>query len=137
MDMRAFNAEVIRRFRAGEELDGLQRDRLVLLTTIGRRSGEPRTAPMMSVDFDGDPLVVGSDDGAADDPDWVRNLRADPHAHVETPDGRRDRAVAEELTGAEREQAWQQLVAGFPFFAEHQRRAGDRVIPLVRLRRCD
>ncbi|RIX28351.1 nitroreductase family deazaflavin-dependent oxidoreductase [Amnibacterium setariae] len=137
MDMGAFNAEVIRRFRAGEEIEGLHRDRLVLLTTTGRRSGEPRTAPMMFVDFDGDPLVVGSNDGAAVDPDWVQNLRADPHAHVETPDGRRDRAVAEELTGAERQQTWAELVAGFPFFADQQERAGDRVIPLIRLRRCD
>ena len=137
MDMQAFNAEVIRRYRAGEEIEGLHRERLVLLTTTGRRSGEERTAPMMFVEFDDDPLVIASNDGATEQPEWVLNLRTDPHCVVETPDGARDRAVAEELTGAEREQAWRDLLAGFPFFAEHQERAGDRVIPLVRLRRCD
>ncbi|WP_375387520.1 nitroreductase/quinone reductase family protein [uncultured Amnibacterium sp.] len=134
MDMAAFNAEVIRAYRAGEPIQGMHRDRLVLLTTTGRHSGEARTAPMMFVDFDGDPLVVASADGAADHPSWLLNLRQDPHVTVETPDGASTAAVAEELAGEERDVAWADLVDGFPFFAEHQQRAGDRVIPLVRLR---
>ncbi|GAA2754237.1 nitroreductase/quinone reductase family protein [Amnibacterium kyonggiense] len=137
MDMRAFDEVVVRRFRAGEEIEGLHRDRLLLLTTTGRHSGERRTAPMMFVRFDDDPLVIASDDGAARHPSWLLNLRADPHARVETPDGRAAEVVAEELTGDERIVAWDDLVARFPFFAEQQERAGDRVIPLVRLRSCD
>jgi deazaflavin-dependent oxidoreductase (nitroreductase family) len=136
MDMRAFNAEVIRRYRAGEELEGLHRERIVLLTTTGRRSGERRTAPMMFVDHDGDPMVIASNDGATESPEWYRNLRADPHVVVETPDGGSTEAVAEELVGEEREQAWSDLVAGFSFFTDQQERAG-RELPLVRLRRCD
>ncbi|MGN6444533.1 nitroreductase/quinone reductase family protein [Amnibacterium sp.] len=134
MDMRAFNEDVIRRFRAGEEIEGLHRERLLLLTTTGHRTGLRRTAPMMFVRFDGDPLVIASNDGAADHPAWLLNLRADPHATVETPDGDRCEAVAEELSGDERTVEWEDLVAEFPFFAEQQQRAGDRVIPLVRLR---
>jgi deazaflavin-dependent oxidoreductase (nitroreductase family) len=137
MDMRAFNEDVIRRYRAGEEIEGLQRERLLLLTTTGRHSGEPRTAPMMFVRFDDDPLVIASDDGAADHPSWLLNLRQDPHVRVETPDGATTEAVAEELTGDERIVEWEDLVRDFPFFAEQQERAGDRVIPLVRLRSCD
>ena len=92
---------------------------------------------MMFVDFDGDPLVIASNQGAAEHPAWLLNLRRDPHVTVETPDGATSDAVAEELTGAEREQAWRDLLVGFPFFAQHQEQAGDRLIPLVRLRRCD
>lgn len=134
MDMRAFNEDVIRRYRAGEELDGLHRERLVLLTTVGRRSGDEHTTPMMFVEFDGDALVVASNVGATEHPAWYRNLVADPHVTVETPDGATRAAVAEPLTGDERETAWRDLVADFPFFAEHQERASGRVIPLVRLR---
>ena len=123
--------------QAGEEIEGLHRDRLVLLTTTGRHSGERRTAPMMFVRFDDDPLVIASDEGAPEHPSWLLNLRVDPHAQVETPDGRTAEVVAEELSGDERIVAWEDLVARFPFFAEHQERAGDRVIPLVRLRGCD
>ena len=137
MDMAAFNDEAIRRFRAGEEIEGLHRERLVLLTTTGRHSAEPRTTPMMFVDFDGDPLVIASNDGAAEHPSWLLNLRADPHVVVETPDGGSTPAVAEELSGEERTVAWDDLVRDLPFFDEHQRRAGDRVIPLVRLRAAD
>jgi deazaflavin-dependent oxidoreductase (nitroreductase family) len=132
--MLAFNDDVIRRYRAGEPLAGLQRERLLLLTTNGRRSGERRTAPMMFVDFDGDPLVIASNDGAAAHPAWFLNLRADPHVTVETPDGATRQAVAEELAGDERARAWADLVSHFAFFGEQQVRAGDRIIPLVRLR---
>jgi deazaflavin-dependent oxidoreductase (nitroreductase family) len=135
--MHAFNEDLIRRYRAGEELPGgLHRDRLVLLTTTGHRSGEPRTAPVMFERFDGDLLVVASNDGATEHPHWMLNLRADPHATVETPNGDRADVVGEELSGDERIVEWD-LVRAMPFLAEHQERAGDRTIPLVRLRRCD
>jgi deazaflavin-dependent oxidoreductase (nitroreductase family) len=138
MDMKAFNEDLVRRFRAGEELEGgMHRDRIVLLTTTGHRSGEHRTAPVMFTPFDGDPLVIASNDGAKEHPAWLLNLRQDPHAVIELPDGSRTDAVAEELSGDERTVEWEDLVRRFPFLAEHQERAGDRVIPLVRLRRCD
>lgn len=138
MDLQAFNEDVIRRYRAGEDLPGgLHRERIVLLTTTGHRSGGPRTAPMMFERFDGDLLVIASNDGATAHPHWLRNLRADPHAVIETPDGSRCEVMAEELAGEERIVEWADLVRDMPFLAEHQQRAGDRTIPLVRLRRCD
>ena len=91
---------------------------------------------MMFVRFDDDLLVIASNDGAADHPSWLLNLRADPHARVETPDGASSEAVAEELSGDERTVEWEDLVRDFPFFADQQERAGDRTIPLVRLRVC-
>ena len=137
MDMQVFNEDVIRRFRAGEEIDGLHRERIVLLTTTGRHSGARRTAPMMFVRFDGDPLVIASNDGAARHPDWLMNLREDPHVTVEMPDGAVSEAVAEELSGDERTVEWEDLVAEYPFFLVQQERTGGRTIPLVRLRLCD
>jgi deazaflavin-dependent oxidoreductase (nitroreductase family) len=136
MAMRAFNEDLIRRFRAGEELEGgMHRDRILLLTTTGRRSGEQRIAPVMFTRFDGDPLVIASNDGAQEHPAWLLNLRDDPHAVAETPDGARTASIAEELTGEDRDVEWDDLLRRFPFLADHQERAGDRMIPLVRLHR--
>ena len=138
MDRQAFNEDLIRRYRAGEELEGgMHRDRIVLLTTKGHRSGEQHTAPVMFTPFDGDPLVIASNDGATKHPAWLINLRKDPHAIIELPDGSRTEAVAEELTGDERIVEWDDLLRRFPFLSEHQERAGERTIPLVRLRSCD
>ena len=70
MDIREINRRVIDQFRAGGPVEGMQRDRLVLLTTTGRRSGEPRTTPMM-FHRDGDRvLVIASNIGAAAEAAW-------------------------------------------------------------------
>ncbi|MET0725824.1 MAG: nitroreductase/quinone reductase family protein [Leifsonia sp.] len=129
-----WNARVIEQFRAGGEIEGMHRERLVLLTTTGRSSGERRTAPMMFLPDDGDAiLVVASADAAPDDPDWFLNLVADPHVHVEAPDGEYD-ATAEPLDGEDRERAWAHVLALAPFFADHQDSV-DRTIPVIRLTR--
>src|SRR6184192_1158041 len=100
MDVREVNKRVIEQFRAGGEIDGMHRDRLVLLTTTGRRSGEPRTTPMM-FHRDGDRvLVVASNIGAPRHPDWYLNLAADPRVTVEV-DGRKFDAEALPLLGAD------------------------------------
>ena len=100
----------------------------VNLTTTGRRSGEPRTVPLYAWD-DGDRLViVGSLGGSATDPDWVRNLRADPRAIVKK--GREVLEVlASEVDGPERERLWRLVVSAFPLYATYQRKT-ERVIPL-------
>jgi deazaflavin-dependent oxidoreductase (nitroreductase family) len=101
---------------------------MLLLTTTGARSGEPRTAPMMYV-RDGDRLVVfASNMGAPTHPAWYRNLVAHPEATVEVG-GDAFPVRAETARGAERARLW----TLFPF-PEHQERAG-REIPVVVLRR--
>jgi deazaflavin-dependent oxidoreductase (nitroreductase family) len=134
MDVREVNKRVIEQFRAGGEVDGMHRDRLVLLTTAGRRSGEPRTTPMM-FHRDGDRiLVIASNIGAPRHPDWYLNVVADPQVTVEVGDesGAARRAVARTLEGAERETVWEVLKATYPFFAEHERKT-TRTIPVVAL----
>jgi deazaflavin-dependent oxidoreductase (nitroreductase family) len=130
MDMREINQQVITTFRAGEDPPGMHRDRLLLLTTNGRRSGEPRTSPMAYF-TDGDaPVVFASNIGAARHPDWYLNLEVDPHVTVETADAT-FAATATTARGADRDRLWAAAVERFPFLPDHQEKAGDREIPLV------
>ena len=131
MDQQGVNARVIEQFRTGDAVDGMTRERLLLLTTVGRRSGTPRTTPMMFHRYRGRLLVMASNAGAANAPDWYANLVAHPSVIVEAPHATYD-AIARTLVGADRVAAWDDLVSAYPFFADHQLQAG-RVIPLVEL----
>ncbi len=86
MDYRETNRQVIAGFRAGEPLPGMHRERLLLLTTTGRRTGDRHTTPMMFHREDGRLFVIASNVGAPRDPDWCVNLRADPAVTVEVGD---------------------------------------------------
>ena len=107
----------------------------VSLTTTGRRSGEPRTTPLYAWE-DGDRLViVGSWAGSARDPDWVRNLRANPHATIKK--GRAELTVrAREVEASERDRLWKFVVEAFPMYATYQRKT-ERIIPLFVLETVD
>jgi deazaflavin-dependent oxidoreductase (nitroreductase family) len=134
MDVRETNRRVIEQFRAGGEVDGMHRERLVLLTTTGRRSGKPRTVPMM-YHRDGDRLlVVASNIGAPRHPDWYLNLAEDSRVKVEV-DGREFSAEALPLLGADYVRMWNELEKQYPFLADHQAKAREakRVIPIVEL----
>src|SRR4051794_13046185 len=117
-DMLAHNRKLIEEFRAdGGKSMG---DRpLLLLTTVGRRSGENRTSPMMYVGEPDRLLVIASNNGAAADPQGYQSLVAEPYVTVEVP-GRTYRAQATPLTGADYERAWAAIKEKFPFFAEHE-----------------
>lgn len=131
MDIKEINRRTIAQFRAEGDLEGMRRDRLVLLTTLGRRSGERRTTPMM-FHRDGDQLlIIASNVGAARHADWYLNLVADPHVIVEVGVETYD-AVATPLVGAERTRQWTMLQQKYPFFADHET-ATARVIPVIAL----
>jgi deazaflavin-dependent oxidoreductase (nitroreductase family) len=133
MDMEATNRRVIEQFRAGGEIEGMHRDRLVLLTTKGARSGERRTTPMM-FHRDGDRiLVIASNSGAPKAPAWYHNLVANPEVEVEVGDERFD-AVAKPLEGDDYDRAWAEIKQAYRFFAAHEEKAG-RTIPVVALER--
>ncbi len=78
-------------------------------------------------------LVIASNAGAPNDPDWYRNLRQQPRVTIEIGDEAYE-ALAEVLTGAERAAVWQMLKERYPFFADHEKTAG-RNIPVVGLTR--
>lgn len=134
MDMEAINRAVVEQFRAGGPVEGMHRERLLLLTTTGRRTGQARTTPMM-FHRDGDRLfVIASNVGASRHPDWYLNLVAQPEVTVEVGDesAALRRATARSLEGAERTAVWEVLKAAHPFFSDHEA-ATSRVIPVVAL----
>lgn len=134
MDIQAINRRVIEQFRAGGEIEGMHRERLLLLTTTGARTGSARTTPMM-FHPDGDRvLVMASNAGARKAPDWYANLQANPKVQVEIGDESYP-ATASVLTGAERERLWAEITAAYPFFIDHEKKAG-REIPVVALARA-
>jgi deazaflavin-dependent oxidoreductase (nitroreductase family) len=133
LDAREINRTVIEQFRAGGEIQGMHRDRLVLLTTTGAQTGRPHTTPVM-FQPDGDRLlVIASNAGAPKAPDWYHNLVAEPRVTVEVGQDSYP-AEASVLTGPEREAQWAALKEAYPFFADHERQAG-RIIPIVALTR--
>jgi deazaflavin-dependent oxidoreductase (nitroreductase family) len=127
-DIKAHNRDLIAQYRANGGASGRA---LLLLTTIGRRSGNAHTAPMMYVELDGRLLVIASSAGAPDHPDWYLNLLADPHVTVERDaDAYAARAVP--TTGADRDALFARIAAQFPFFTDHQAGVA-RTIPVVEL----
>jgi len=129
-----FNERLIEEFRVnGGKPPSLPTANLTLLTTIGRKSGEPRTVPLGYFEVDGEQVLIASNDGAAADPDWFANLVANPEIMVELA-GESFRAEAVVLQGEERAIAFDKLAAEKTFFREHQQRAG-RPIPVVIVKR--
>jgi deazaflavin-dependent oxidoreductase (nitroreductase family) len=106
--------------------------RNLLLTTTGRRSGEPRTVPLTYMP-DGDTWVVVASNGGSDrHPAWWLNLRADPRARIQVG-GRMISVVASEADPATRARLWPRLKQMNPFYRWYERISG-REIPVVILR---
>ena len=133
-DRHAFNDHVVADLRAhqGQASEGpFAGRRLLVLTTTGARSGLPRTSPL-AYTRDGEAyVVIASKGGAPTHPAWYHNLLAHPMVTVEV-DGRRFRALAEPVHGAERRRLYDAQAAVMPGFAEYETRT-ERVIPVVRL----
>jgi deazaflavin-dependent oxidoreductase (nitroreductase family) len=105
--------------------------KILLLTTVGRKSGQPRTVPVVPF-FDGaETYVMASMAGAPKDPAWYLNLRSNPDVTVQLGgDAWRARAVP--LEGEERDRMWKRITAQMPDFGEYQVKTS-RVIPVVKL----
>jgi F420H(2)-dependent quinone reductase len=101
---------------------------VVIITNRGVRSGRLRKTPVMRVEHEGRYAAVASQGGAPTHPAWYHNFRA--HPGVELQDGpRKQRMVAREVTGSERDEWWERAVAAFPPYAEYQRKT-TRQIPV-------
>ena len=101
---------------------------VVILTTVGARSGGLRKTPLMRVEHEGRYAVVASLGGAPKHPVWYFNVLADPH--VELQDGpRRQDMTAREVTGEEKAQWWERAVAAYPDYADYQAKT-EREIPV-------
>jgi deazaflavin-dependent oxidoreductase (nitroreductase family) len=132
----AWNENHIADFRAhgGAITQGpLMGANVLLLTTTGARSGEPRVLPL-GYTRDGDRwVVVGSNSGHPRDPAWLANIRADPHVIVEVGTETFP-AIASIATGAERQRLWEAHIAAIPAFAEYETMVA-REIQVVTLER--
>lgn len=104
---------------------------VVLLTTVGNRSGKLRKIPLMRVEYDGEYVVVASKGGAPVHPEWFHNIEANPHVELQDGEVTKD-YNARELGGDERVTWWERAVAAFPPYAEYQTKT-DREIPLFLL----
>jgi deazaflavin-dependent oxidoreductase (nitroreductase family) len=108
----------------------------LLLHTRGARSGLERTTPLLATQAGDTLLIVGSRAGDVRHPGWLHNLRANPDVEI-TVRGRRYPMRAEIVEGDERESLWTIVCDNYTGYATYQRRAPNRVIPLVALRPWD
>jgi deazaflavin-dependent oxidoreductase (nitroreductase family) len=127
-----FGAEHVRVYRETKGERGYvwrRGSKILLLTTTGRTSGEPRTTPLIH-GVDGDRwVVIASKGGAAEHPDWYKNLEADPAATIEV---KADEVpvVATTAEGEERARLWAEMVGEWPDYDAYQAKT-EREIPVV------
>jgi len=102
---------------------------VVLLTTTGRKSGEPRTAPLLGFEEGQSIVVIPSNAGKEHYPSWYLNLRANPQAQVQV--GAQIRRVkARDATVEERERLWPRIVTDYGGYQVYRERT-ERHIPVV------
>lgn len=108
--------------------------RLLLLTTVGAKSGREHTVTLFYFPDGKDSwLVVGSVAGAAQHPAWYFNMAKNPDKVWIEVEGRKLKVQPESLRGTEREEAWKRIVSAAPNYGGYQKKT-DREIPVVRLR---
>lgn len=115
----------------GREGNLLRGRPVIILTTLGARSGKLRKTALMRVEHDGEYVVVASKGGAPDNPAWYTNLVEHPLAELQDGAVKRDYTVRE-LDGAERETWWARALETWPDYESYTQRT-DRLIPLLLL----
>jgi F420H(2)-dependent quinone reductase len=109
----------------GTELNGKP---VIILTSVGAKTGKIRKTPLMRVEHDGEYAVVASRGGAPTHPVWYYNLAANPHVELQDGAVKKD-YEAREVTGTERETWWERAVAAWPDYANYQTKT-TRTIPV-------
>jgi deazaflavin-dependent oxidoreductase (nitroreductase family) len=127
-----FNAQIIEEFhtnegRVGGMFEGMP---LLLLHHTGAKSGRSRVNPLAYQADGGRYVIFASKAGAPTNPDWYHNLKAQPNVKVEVGTDTID-VFAGEATGEERERLYRTQAERVPQFAEYEKTAGERVIPVI------
>jgi deazaflavin-dependent oxidoreductase (nitroreductase family) len=137
IDREDWNRRVIEEFRAnGGKVGGyFEGSPMMLLTTTGAKSGQPRLAPLVYTTDNGRLVVIASKGGAPTNPDWYHNLRANPEVTVEIGTESFP-ARASVLEGEERQRLFDQMAAQMPGFAEYQENT-TRQLPVIVLERAE
>ena len=102
----------------------------LLLTTTGRKSGEPRALPLIYGEADGSYVIIASKGGLPTHPVWFLNLEAQPECELMVGP-KHVRARARIADGEERERLWKRMTEIYPPYDDYQKNAGDRIIPVV------
>jgi deazaflavin-dependent oxidoreductase (nitroreductase family) len=127
-DMRAHDGQVTSGPLAGHPL--------LVMTSVGAKSGLRRRA-ILTYSRDGDDYIVaGTAGGSATDPSWLSNVRTNPELEIEIGNATLAAHATTVEAGPERDRLWDQHVAALPWFADYPAQTG-RVIPMVRLQRID
>lgn len=131
-----WNQQIIEEFRANNGKVGgmFEGAPLLLLHTTGAKSGLPRVHPLMYQQVGDDLAVFASKAGAPTNPDWYYNLRAHPEAEIEIG-SERIPVTAREAGPEERDRIWETQKQRYPNFAEYEKTAAGRTIPVILLTR--
>ena len=132
--MLKFNNDVIAEFRAnggvcGGPFEGMP---MILVTMTGAKSGRELCSPLVPSTDNGDPIIAASKGGAPEHPNWYYNLVANPHVTVEVGTEKWD-GTAHLTEGDERRRLFDAQAQQMPQFAEYERTAAPREIPVFRI----
>ena len=135
-EVKSFNENLIDEFRAnGGKVSGMFAGApLLLLTSTGAKSGQPRVAPLAYTTDNGSLVIIASKGGAPTNPDWFHNILANPEVTVEL--GAESFPARATVAAAERDRLYDQMAAQMPGFAEYQKNTTRR-IPVVVLERIE
>lgn len=112
----------------GAEGGGMRGMKIILVTSVGAKSGKLRKTPLMRVEHDGEYAAVASLGGAPENPVWYYNLKANPHVELQDGSEKKD-YIAREVSGDEKALWWERSVAAFPDYADYQKKT-TREIPV-------
>jgi deazaflavin-dependent oxidoreductase (nitroreductase family) len=112
----------------GEKGGELRGKRVIVLTSVGAKTGKLRKTALMRVEHEGAYVVVASLGGAPKNPVWYHNLKSNPHVELQDRAIKRD-YLAREVSGDEKAIWWERAVQAWPDYATYQART-DRQIPL-------
>jgi F420H(2)-dependent quinone reductase len=112
----------------GSKAADLRGKPIIVLTSVGAKTGKLRKTALMRVEHDGDYAVVASKGGAAKNPVWYHNLKHNPHVELQDGDAKRD-YVAREVTGDEKADWWRRAVEVWPDYDGYQNKTS-RPIPV-------
>lgn len=115
---------------AGAEANELRGVPIIVLTTVGAKSGALRKTALMRVEHDGRYAVVASDGGAPKPPAWYWNIAKDPHVELQDGDVKRE-YVARELDGDEYAEWWARATAVWPDYDSYQQNTDRRIAVFV------
>jgi deazaflavin-dependent oxidoreductase (nitroreductase family) len=122
--------EQAERFEAtnGADANTLRGMPIIVVTSVGAKSGKLRKTPLMRVEHEGRYALIASKGGAPEHPVWYWNISKNPHVELQDGPVRKD-YLAKEVSGEQRELWWQRAVEAYPDYAEYQQKT-DREIPV-------